>query len=253
MKNKKIEISIIITYYNLGQYIDEAIKSCFSQTFANFEIILVNDGSNEKKSLEKLSELKTKYKDKIQFIDQENQGVAKARNKAIQKASGKFICCLDSDDKLAVDYLQKTYQILNNNSNLAFVTSFFQTFGQEQKLIKPYDYNLPRLLAGNQIHVSSIFRKNLWQKVAGYDEKLSGYQDWQLWIKLTCLGYKWEVVKEPLFFYRIRRLSMLKNSDKKRFSLLIKIILANHAAYLKNFYKVIYYWIRIILKKFCKD
>ncbi len=111
-------ISIIIAVYNVEDYIGKCIKSILCQTYSNFEIIIVNDGSTDK-SLE----ICTKYAEnesRIHIVNQENKGVSSARNKGLKMAKGDYICFIDGDDYIDVDYLKIMYNnIVITDSDIA--------------------------------------------------------------------------------------------------------------------------------------
>ena len=96
-------VSIIIPCYNASSYIKETINSVLTQTFQNFEILLINDGSTDNSS----SIIKTIIDDRIHLVEQENQGVSSTRNKGIAMAKGEFIVFLDADDLLHPNFLER--------------------------------------------------------------------------------------------------------------------------------------------------
>ena len=99
------KISVIVPVYNAENYIEKCIYSILNQTYEDFEIIVVNDGSSDN-SLNKLLKLKDEYPDKIRVFSQENKGVSVARNFALENVNGDFIAFVDSDDWIESDYLQ---------------------------------------------------------------------------------------------------------------------------------------------------
>lgn len=104
------KVSIIIPVYNAYESIDKCINSIINQTYKNIELILINDGSNDK-SIEKLNDYKKKYKN-IKVIDKKNEGVSITRNLGIKKASGKYIMFIDNDDYIDKDYVEKLYNTI---------------------------------------------------------------------------------------------------------------------------------------------
>lgn len=227
------KVSVIIPCYNQGQYLDEAVDSVLNQTFEDFEIIIVNDGSTD----DFTNNLLVNYhKPKTKVISTQNQGLPSARNNGIKIASGEYICCLDADDKYHPQFLEKTVAVIENDHEHRFgiVTTWIQTFGEQDCIWKTDSYNPYRLATENIIHVASLFRKECWEKVGGYATNLSGYQDWNFWISITAQGYEWYRIEEPLFFYRIRKNSMVTNSNKKRMALYSQIVENNFSFYQKN-------------------
>ncbi|MCK4797279.1 MAG: glycosyltransferase family 2 protein [Spirochaetes bacterium] len=237
-------VSVIIPCYNIGEYLDEAVDSILQQSFQDFEIIIVNDGSTDEYTNKLLSDYK---KPKTIIFSTKNQGLPATRNYGIEHSNSKYICCLDADDKYAPEFLEKSVKVLEKDKNefLGFVTTWVQTFGDEEFIIETSNYDPARLGFQNVIHVASLFRKKCWKEVKGYKCNLSGYQDWDFWISIISKGYKWKCIQECLFYYRIRENSMIKGSDKKRLELIEQIIINNKDFYKKN--------VKEIILKCCND
>lgn len=233
-------VSIIIPFYNLGEYLEEAIVSCLNQTYKNIEIIVINDGSTDEKSINILSDLKIKYKNKVKFIDQKNLGVAKARNNGIKFSKGEYICCLDADDTIEPTYIEKTKNLLKKHKNFAIVTTQLIFFENMEGIWNPSD-KIVDLLVENCIHVASLFRKSAWKKVHGYTSFTNrGFEDWDFWLKIVSIGYSWGIINEPLFNYRVRANSMVTKSHKKRFELMKRNINHNIQIYKEHIADVIF-------------
>ncbi|MFV0208657.1 glycosyltransferase [Empedobacter falsenii] len=111
---ENIKISIIIPVYNAEVFVDKCLKSVKSQTFKNFEVIVINDGSNDK-SLEIINVFSEDSR--FVIINQENQGVSKTRNKGLDLAKGQYICFVDSDDVLNENYLNNFIEIIDFHAN----------------------------------------------------------------------------------------------------------------------------------------
>src|SRR5262245_21692055 len=125
-------ISVIIPCYNHGKFLDEAIQSVLSQTVQDLEIIVVNDGSTNRESIDILNSLE-QPKTRVIHLPQ-NMGLPAARNAGIREAPGKYICCLDADDKLQDTYLEKATAMMESNSGISFVGSWTQVFGSESRV-----------------------------------------------------------------------------------------------------------------------
>ncbi|MBK8822568.1 MAG: glycosyltransferase family 2 protein [Anaerolineales bacterium] len=125
-------VSVIIPCYNHGQYLRDAVQSVLDQTWQNFEIIVVNDGSNADETVEILKDFHMP-KTRVLHLSA-NKGLPAARNAGIQQAKGKYICCLDADDKLQPTYLEKTIVAMEVNAGLSFVGAWTQVFGNESRV-----------------------------------------------------------------------------------------------------------------------
>jgi len=231
------KVSVIIPCYNLGQYLDEAVESVLAQTFQDFEIIIVNDGSTD----EFTNKLLANYnKPKTKVLTTENQGLPSARNNGIKISGGEYICCLDADDKYHPEFLAKTAAVLDNEikHKLGFVTTWVQIFDESTAFWETSSFNPTRLAVENIVHVASLFRRECWEKKGGYSTNLSGYQDWDFWIAVAAMGYEWVCIDEILFYYRVRSHSMVKASDEKRAMLIRQIVKNNRDFYLMNYEEI---------------
>jgi len=121
--NKSPLVSVIIPTYNRAQYICEAVKSVLRQTFSDFELIVVDDGS-----VDNTKEILTPYLGIVKYIYQNNSGIAAARNAGIEMSRGEFIAFLDSDDLWVRDKLQLQVHLLRQQSKLAMVYADYCIF-----------------------------------------------------------------------------------------------------------------------------
>jgi len=219
-------ISVVITCYNYGQYVEEAVASCLNSTFQDFEIIIVNDGSTDAYTLELLEQWKMP---KTRVIHQHNQGLPAARNRGIREARGKYVFPLDADDKIHPTLLEKGYWIMETRPSLGFVTTWLKHFGDEDWIWRPPSFHFYQLLQDNIVVGNSLIRKSAWESVGGYNESMTqGYEDWDFWIKLSAADWRGYQIQEPLFLYRKHGDTMLNQSNVLRMELTNRIK-ANHA------------------------
>src|SRR5438552_9364698 len=108
-------VSVIIPVYNTALYVKETLESVFGQTYTDYEVIVVNDGSPDTAELEKVL---APYRDRIVYLEQDNEGVASARNTAILAAQGRYVALLDSDDLWLPDYLRVQIGILERDPTI---------------------------------------------------------------------------------------------------------------------------------------
>lgn len=194
-------VSVIIPYYNRGDTIDDTLDSLDAQTFRNFETILVNDGSPDPDSIKKLEQIKTK-RPYIHFIDQENQGVAAARNTGVQQARGRYVICLDSDDVLDTTFIEKCTLVLETTPDVSLVTTHMDVFGVINEPFQHTDYDPLVLYGDNMVITAAEFTKQAWKATGGYKSKI-GYEDWEHWLNLAEHGFWGKTLPEPLFKYRV--------------------------------------------------
>ncbi len=211
--NKIPEISIITACFNHGRYINDMLESVFNQTFQDYEVIIVNDGSTDD-TAQILQEI---IHDKVLVIHTENRGPAAARNLAIKNARAPLILNLDADDKIAPEYLVKAYHIFQNNPNIGIVSGDAELFGARSGKFVIGEYTLKDMLLGNRINSQSFFRKIDWTEVGGYsDDLVHGLEDWDFWLRLIELGREPYKINENLIFYRVYKNLALSRSGRRK-------------------------------------
>ncbi|MDQ8143526.1 glycosyltransferase [Chryseobacterium sp. CFS15] len=195
------KISIIIPYYKGENYIHETLQSVYDQTYQDFEVIIVNDGS-ERSALD-LIEKNIDFKN-LKIIHQDNQGQSSARNNGVKSATGKYILFLDCDDLIDKKFLDKTHQILSkdNQTRICYTKGKFFEKTDKEWVLQPF--NTFDFLIENCIPITALIYKEDFEKVGGFDTQLNYYEDWDFWISLVEIGAKVHKIDEFLFFYRIR-------------------------------------------------
>ncbi len=207
-------ISIIIPCYNQASFLDTSVESVLNQTYKNFEIIIVNDGSTDS---EDVTILQNYQKPHTTVIHIPNQGLAQARNIGIKASNGIYILPLDADDKIAPTYLQKAVEILETKSNVGIVYCNAELFGGKEGKWHLKDFQVPQILLENTIFCSAFFRKADWRAVNGYSpEMIYGFEDYDLWLSIIELGREVVRIDEVLFFYRVQSYSMSRELNKER-------------------------------------
>jgi len=262
----EIVVSVIITTYNRWNFVQQAIDSVLAQTYPNYELIVIDDGSTDgTKEL-----LPSKYKGKLKYVWHENQERSKARNLGISLSKGKYLAFLDSDDKWHPDKLIEQVEYIEKRRekepSIALVCSSVWLIDSEGKLItnkiagrktnleklKPFDF-----LIGSRIYAppsNALYVREYVEKVGGFDKDLPPIEDRGLLIKLR-EKYKFVYLDKPLIYYRVHKENTpgLSTHEKieDRLSVLLKLIdklcrskwtSEEIASATANFYEEAAYW-----------
>jgi glycosyltransferase involved in cell wall biosynthesis len=193
--------SIIITCYNLGAYLAEALESALSQTYPETEVLLVDDGSTDPATIAALDSIAPHPR--LRVLRTPNQGVAHARNYGIRQALGDYILPLDADDRILPTYLEQAVAILDKNPEIGFVGSHYRIFGAREGEARPTAYQIPDMLVENVVPIASVYRRACWEDVGGYCADVA-FEDWDLWLSFLGRGFRGHVIPEILFEYRVR-------------------------------------------------
>ncbi|WP_165761297.1 glycosyltransferase family 2 protein [Niastella koreensis] len=202
------KVSIIIPCYNQGHFLDELLDSIRDCNSDLYELIIVNDGSTDQFTNDKLRELKAKG---YQVIFQENKGLSGARNTGIQAATGEYILPLDSDNKVRPAYLTRAIEVMDAAPRVAVVYGNAEYFGEQTGTWKTGAYNMQKLMIANFIDACAVIRRSVFDKVGLYDTNMKlGWEDWDMWLRISFAGYEFRYVDEVLFDYRVLNTSMSK-------------------------------------------
>ncbi len=193
------KVSIVIPCYNHGRYLKEALSNLNNES-GLYEIIIVNDGSDEAKTLQVLDDLKAKH---FNIVFQENKGLSEARNTGIFHSKGDYILFLDADNSIEVDFINKAAEIFDADSEIAVVYSDAEYVGNKIGRWNVGEFNLQRLMITNYIDACAMVRKTVFDELGGYDSNMiGGWEDWELWLRIAFAGKKFYYLPEVGFKYR---------------------------------------------------
>lgn len=234
MRLRQPSVSVIVPCFNQGATLKETIDSVLSQSFQDFEIVIVNDGSTDHYTNQLLE---TYCKPKTKVITTLNCGVAEARNTGIRHSMGRYILPLDADDRISLDYLARAVSILDARPEVLLVYSDAEYFGEMTGAIDLPAFSREEMLSRNLIFNSAFFRKSDFEKTRGYDYRVYVYEDWDFWLTLLELHAEGEVyrIPETHFYYRISAASTLRSRDEasRRYSVM-QLYLNHHALFEKH-------------------
>ena len=208
-------VSVVIPCFNYGHFVIGAIDSILNQTLKNVEIIVVDGGSNDAMTIRTLKDIQ-RPRTRIFFRDGRHL-VGDNRNFGIEKASGRYICCLDADDTLDPTYLEKAIFYLETYG-YDIVSTAINFVGAKKGQIDTLEYpDLTDMVNGNHVLTCAVFLKQLWDSVGGYFDVGIGKhhiaEDWDFWLRLAAKGARIHNISgEYLFNYRIHECGSLSSA-----------------------------------------
>jgi glycosyltransferase involved in cell wall biosynthesis len=213
-------VSIVIPAYNAAPYIGDTLESVFAQTFDDYEVIVVNDGSPDTDDLQRV--LKS-YRSRIKYLEQNNRGVSAARNTGIRSARGRYYAQLDADDQWEPHYLAVQVGILTNNPAIDLVYPNAVYFGETSEVGLEFmkaspsngDVTLERLITQQCVVMTSVVARLSTIVRAGlFDESLPCCEDFDLWLRIVHGGGRIAYHRHKLVRYRRHHGSL--SSDRVR-------------------------------------
>ena len=224
------KVTVLMSVYNGQKYLSEAVDSILNQTFANFEFLIIDDGSTDNSI-----KIINSYRDsRIVFIKQDNRGLPSALNIGLKNSKGKYIARMDADDICFPERLEVQYAFLEACEDCVVVGSNAEVIDVHGMHLFTSDQDISwetireKLPITPFFHSSTMFRKEEIIRCGGYNEKLLTAQDCLLFNQMAKYGELWNI-KKPLIKYRIvpNAVSMMKSKDSKIIIKIIEKILEN--------------------------
>jgi len=207
-------LSVAIPYYNMGDYIDETLQSALESTYRPLEVVIVNDGSTDPRSVEKLEEIEARGLESVRVVHQENQGLAAARNTGARNARGEFVAFLDADDLVAPDFYARCVDVLARYDNVSLVYSWVRYFDAAHGCFIANNLEFPYLLAHNMLAAICVLKRDDFLAFALNNPAMSyGLEDYESWISLYESGRLGVCIPEFLTSYRVRTNSMVRGMN----------------------------------------
>lgn len=213
MTNSNPLVSIVIPTYKHAHFLSETLDSVAIQKYNNFEIVVVNDSSPDD-----VDSVINKYKNNLKIIyikNNINKGLGAARNIGIKNSNGKYILPLDSDDAMGSSlWLKEATDLINENSIVSVCVQYCNKNLQKVNCFWRPTEPFSEVLKKNVVCVASLFPKSMWEKIGGYDEKMTGFEDWEFWIRAYKNNYKLIRIDKPFLNYRHVENSMFRTMNK---------------------------------------
>ena len=201
------KVSVIIPAYNAMSYLPETLETVFNQSFKDFEVVVVNDGSTDN-----IEEWISQISDpRVKLVSQANLGVSEARNNGIAKSQGEYIAFLDTDDLWKSTKLARQVRVLDNYPEVGLVytwVTYIDERGNSTGRVVNYQYEgnvWQELTKGNLIECGSVamVRRQCFEECGVFDGNFVGnfVEDWDMWLRIA-KTYPFKVIEEPLVYYR---------------------------------------------------
>lgn len=222
-------VSVIVPAFNVEPYLGESIESALGQTYRDFEVIVVNDGSADATG-SVAERYAADHPGRVIALSQPNRGVSAARNAALAIARGSRIALLDGDDRWAPAFLESQMRILDARPEIAIVTGNAVNLGgpSDGAPVRPVDPSQtePELVDilrdETAVFIMSLFRREVVNAVGGFDERFRTNEDYDFWIRAAQAGFRFVRNPTPLGFYR-RHAPSLSASDIRMLTGIVKV------------------------------
>ncbi|MEO1535175.1 MAG: glycosyltransferase [Planctomycetota bacterium] len=223
-------VSVVVPHYNLLEFLPETLASIRAQTYANTEIIVVDDGSTDPGVPAVLDAIEA---DGVRVVRQANGGLSAARNAGFAAADGEFVLPIDADDIVSPTFIEKAVRALLAEPEAAYATALVGYFREEPR--RHFGGWVPLGLYRDVLPIHNcggccmaVFRKQAALDAGGYTTKLTSYEDWDLYCALAERGWRGVILPEFLLHYRIRPNSMMRSEGELRKQHLYAAVLTRH-------------------------
>lgn len=233
------KISVVIPCYNQGAFLTESINSVLAQTYSDFEIVVVDDGSTDSETLSVIDRIDNPL---IKVLRTANGGLATARNRGINASNGDIILPLDADDLVSPTYLEKGVAVFVGDSSVGVVYSMADKFGAVSGLWHLPEYSSSLILKENMVFCSAMFYRDSWEGVGGYNTNMKhGWEDWDFWLSISELGLRFVRIPEVLFHYRVKESSMTASMGyAQKFRMMSRLVLNHPRLYTRQALAVLF-------------
>lgn len=211
-------VTVVIPSYNYGHFIQDTVDSILQQTYTNYEIIVIDDGS-----IDNTTQVLQPYSDRINYVYQENQGLSAARNHGLRLAKGKYVIFLDADDFLLPHTLEKQVAALDNNSDLGFVICGWHIVNETGEILSDVElwHGLPQLNAEAWVKwrpllpSATLFCHHWLEKVGGFSTAAFPAEDIDCVLRMVALGCQSDWVKTIGVCYRQHGQTITQNTERQ--------------------------------------
>lgn len=235
------KLSVIIPCYNSEKTLENTLVSVLNQTYQDWEALIINDGSTD--GTETIASAWVNRDQRFKYFSKSNEGLGKARNFGIDKAVGEYILPLDSDNLAETEFASKAIKIFEDKIEIGVVHGHAEYFGEKTGIWTIDEFNLEKVLISNYIDACAIYKKELWSRVGGYDEKMpyQGHEDWEFWIALGVQNIKFYHLNKVTFKYFVSGNSMINSFNNEMLLLNQDYIMQKYSRLFHTHYSNIFY------------
>jgi glycosyltransferase involved in cell wall biosynthesis len=224
-RHENLKISIIIPCYNQAQYLRDTVYSIFTQTYSDYEIIIINDGSSDK--TDEIAVGLQKQFNQVKYIKQENQGLGATRNTGLDSATGELIQFLDADDHLSANKFNQAIQTYISNDDVNIVYSAYLCF-EDGNPTKTWTYSRVELTADPLLDLITQWEKELSipvhcmmfkKEIIGntrFDISLPNHEDWEFHLTIASKRPHYAFNPQETAYYRIKQIAMSQDKEKMK-------------------------------------
>lgn len=231
-----LSVGVVITSFNQGDMLWEAVQSVLGQSRAAEELIVVDDGSGAEAS-EVLDALDRRG---VRVLRQPNLGVSAARNSGFAELGTDCVAVLDGDDRYGQRFLEATMAVLQEDPDVVAASSWLRMFGVTDAIVRPAGGALVDFLARNACPAAAVVRRGAWEEAGGYQESMrGGFEDWDFFLSVLEPGGRIDVVGQPLIDYRTSLQSANIASMEHRLELYGQLIDRHLGAFTANLRSVV--------------
>jgi glycogen(starch) synthase len=199
-----------------------------ASTYSPSEVVIINDGSTDPKSLEVLRAIEERAWPQARILHTENQGLALTRNYGAEHARGEFIAFVDADDMVEPDFFKRSIDVLQRYPNVNFVSSWIRMFDGRTNVWPIWNTEFPYLLGHNMFPALTIVRRSSFLQSGNKKEFEYNFEDYEGWLSLMEAGGLGISLPFPLVRYRARHDSMFKNCGRNQYLYLYDLLTQHH-------------------------
>jgi glycogen synthase len=211
-------LSVIVPYYNLGEYVQETLNSILATAYTPREVVIVNDGSTDLQSIAVLADIERHHAAVVRVVHTRNQGLASARNIGAEAAHGEFLAFVDADDLVEPDFFSRAVDVLQQYANVDVVYSWLRYFGENSDLWPTWNMEAPYLLGHNMAAILAVLRRSTFLSTARHKPHFEyNFEDFETWVTLLEAGGVGVSLPYPLARYRVRPGSLFRSANREQF------------------------------------